>query len=173
MSSSSSCRVFSPSSSTSCLFEVASSGPSSSSRCRVRVAVSSSSNLSPNCRVCVRDMRSSLSSSSRLVSVRVRARKPGKVLSECSRTPHGSAPGGTLETLPRDHPRTPGRDPEKDPSVQVVNYQPTVGNSSRKCRVAPFLGHSPISLTLPLSSFGWLRNNSSSHRSSASFRNHT
>ena len=107
-------------------------------------------------------MSSYLSLSSCLVSVRVRARKPGKMLSECSRTPPGSAPGGTLETLPRDRPEAPGRDLEKDPSVQVANNHRAVGDSSRKCRVASIVEHSPISLTLPLSSFGWLRNNSSS-----------
>ena len=97
-------------------------------------------------------MRSSLSSSSRLVSVRVCARKPGKMLSECSRTPPGSASGGTLETLPRDHPRTPRKESEKDPFCQVVNNHRALGDSLEKSRVGSFLDHSPISLTLPLSS---------------------
>ena len=88
---------------------------------------SSISSLKPRSSLC-----SSLSSSSSLVSVRVRARKPGKMLSECFRTPPGSAPGGTLETLPRDRPRTPGRDPEKDPFCQQVNNHRVVEDSSRK-----------------------------------------
>ena len=61
--------------------------------------------------------------------------------------------------------------PEKEHSQQRGNSHHSVGDSSRKCRVASIRCHSPISLTLPLSSFGWLRNNSSSHRCSASFRN--
>ena len=41
---------------------------------------------------------------------------------------------------------------EKDHFVQVTNYQHSVGDSSRKCRVGSIRSHSPISLTLPLSS---------------------
>ena len=59
---------------------------------------------------------------------------------------------------------------ENDRFEQLFNYQHSVWGSSLKCRFGPSLTHSPISLTLPLSSFGWLRNNSSSHRCSASFR---
>ena len=62
------------------------------------------------------------------------------------------------------------KEPEKMHSEQRGNSHHSVGDSSRKCRVAHIRPHSPISLTLPLSSFGWLRNNSSSHRCSASFR---
>ena len=51
---------------------------------------------------------------------------------------------------------------EKDHFEQLVNYQHSVRDSSLKCRFTTALNHSPISLTLPLSSFGWLRNNSSS-----------
>ena len=78
--------------------------------------------------------------------------EPSKMLSECSPNPPGNAPAGTLEMLPREHPEAPGRDPEKDHSVQLVNNHHTVGDSSRKCRVGSILEHSPISLTLPLSS---------------------
>ena len=62
---------------------------------------------------------------------------------------------------------------EKDHLCQVVNNHRAVGDSLEKSRVAPFLEHSPISLTLPLSSpkGDGLRNNSSSHSRSASFRN--
>ena len=59
----------------------------------------------------------------------------------------------------------------KGPLGQLVHNGHSVEDSSRKCGVASIRFHSPISLTLPLSSFGWLRNNSSSHRRSASFRN--
>ena len=97
-------------------------------------------------------MRSSLSSSSRLVSVRVHARKPGKMLSECSRTPLGNAPRGSLESPSRDRPEASRKDPEKDPFCQQVNNHRAVGDSSRKCRVGHIHTHSPISLTLPLSS---------------------
>ena len=64
------------------------------------------------------------------------------------------------------------KEPEKEHSEQRTNYQHSKRISSRKCRVGSIRSHSPISLTLPLSSFGWLRNNSSSHRCSASFRNY-
>ena len=61
--------------------------------------------------------------------------------------------------------------PEKEHSEQLVNSQHSKRISSRKCRVGGELTHSRISLTLPLSSFGWLRNNSSSHRCSVGFSN--
>ena len=47
---------------------------------------------------------------------------------KCSQTPLGTVPGGTLDPPPREHPEGP----EKDPFCQVVNYQHTVGDSSRK-----------------------------------------
>ena len=65
----------------------------------------------------------------------------------------------------------PRKGPENDHFEQQVKNDHSVGVSSLKCRVGHIHSHSPISLTLPLSSFGWLRNNSSSHRPSASFRN--
>ena len=93
-------------------------------------------------------------------------------LKKCSQAPPEIVPRGTLGPRPREHPERPGKGTEKDHSVQQVNNGHSVGNSSRKWGVGSILDHSPISLTLPLSSFGWLRNNSSSHSPSASFRNH-
>ena len=60
---------------------------------------------------------------------------------------------------------------EKDHPRQRANSEHTAGGTNEKEGVASIRFHSPISFTLPLSSFGWLRNNSSSHRCSASFRN--
>ena len=47
---------------------------------------------------------------------------------KCSQTSLGTVPGGTLDPPPREHPERP----EKDPLQQLVNYQHTVGDSSRK-----------------------------------------
>ena len=59
---------------------------------------------------------------------------------------------------------------ENDHFEQQVNYPNTTHISARKSRVSDIRSHSTISLALPLSSLGWLRDNSSSHRCSASFR---
>ena len=74
------------------------------------------------------------------------------MLSECPQTPPENAPGGTLETPPRDRLETPGKGTEKDHFGQLVNNHRAVGDSSRKCRFGSIVEHSPISLTLPLSS---------------------
>ena len=74
------------------------------------------------------------------------------MLSECPQTPPENAPGGTLETPPRDRLETPGKGTEKDHFGQLVNNHRAGGDSSRKWRVETIVDHSPISLTLPLSS---------------------
>ena len=56
------------------------------------------------------------------------------MLSEGSQTLPENAPGGTLESPPRDRPETPRRGTEKDHFEQVNNGR-AVGDSSRKWRV--------------------------------------
>ena len=75
--------------------------------------------------------------------------EPWKMLSECSPNPPGNVPGGSLKMLPGDRPRTPGRDTENDHFGQQAKNHHTVGDSSRKCRVAPIRTHSPSPLKLP------------------------
>ena len=75
---------------------------------------------------------------------------------------HFGSPNESISGLPKR--------PENDHLEEWANSHDNMGDSSRKWRVWSIRFHSPISLTLPLSSFGWLRNNSSSHRCSASFR---
>ena len=69
----------------------------------------------------------------------------------------------------------PFRDPRKDPKRNTLGNGviPTIawGIARENAGLRTSRHNSPISLTLPLSSFGWLRNNSSSHRCSASVRN--
>ena len=86
---------------------------------------------------------------------------PLEMSSEGSRDP---ARGSTLRHLGESPKKTTWR----SKSIITVPW----GIASRKAGLPHSVEHSPISLTLPLSSFGWLRNNSSSHSRSASFRNH-
>ena len=75
------------------------------------------------------------------------------MLSGCPQTPPENAPGGTLETPPRDRPAAPGKGTEKDHSVQLVNHHRAVGDSSRKWRVGSIrtIAQSPShSLSHPL-----------------------
>ena len=75
------------------------------------------------------------------------------MLSEESQTLPENAPGGTLETPPRDRLETPGKGTEKDNSVQLVSNHRAVGDSSRKSRVAAItsIAQSPShSLSHPL-----------------------
>ena len=135
----------------------------------------SNSSLTPNCRVSVRDrIRVKVSFLCLcLVVVWIRVvRTLGNPLRMLPETPPGNALRGTPETILRDHPGRPRRDPENDHFEDLVNSVHSMGDSSLKCGVGSIHTHSPISLTLPLSSFGWLRNNSSSHGLSASFRNY-
>ena len=74
------------------------------------------------------------------------------MLSGCPQTRPENVPGGTPETHPRDRLETPGKETEKDHFEQQVNNGRAVGDSSRKWRVETIVDHSPISLTLPLSS---------------------
>ena len=74
------------------------------------------------------------------------------MLSGCPQTSSENVPGGTPETPPRERPAAPGKGPEKDHFEQQVNNGRAVGDSSRKWRVETIHTHSPISLTLPLSS---------------------
>ena len=75
------------------------------------------------------------------------------MLSEGSQTLPENAPGGTLETPPRDRLETPGKGTEKDHFEQLVNNHRAVGDSSRKWRVADIrdIAQSPShSLSHPL-----------------------
>ena len=75
------------------------------------------------------------------------------MLSEGSQTLPENAPGGTLETPPRDRLETPGKGTEKDHFGQQVNNHRAVGDSSRKWRVADIttIAQSPShSLSHPL-----------------------
>ena len=75
------------------------------------------------------------------------------MLSEGSQTLPENAPGGTLETPPRDRLETPGKGTEKDHFEQLVNNGRAVGDSSRKWRVRAFthIAQSPShSLSHPL-----------------------
>ena len=81
--------------------------------------------------------------------------------------PSGGLWRPSLETTLGHPEKTPKRTPFVNKSMPSIACGIARGNAG----FASIRIHSPISLTLPLSSFGWLRNNSSSHRRSASFRN--
>ena len=98
---------------------------------------------------------------------------PHKCQIRSQRSPR-SVPGASPFAHRRVRPAAPGKGTENDHFQQQVNNGRAVGDSSRKCRVGIIHTHSPISLTLPLSSpkGDGLRNNSSSRSQapSASFR---
>ena len=77
-------------------------------------------------------------------------------------------PPAASKSLPRHPPERPlsgsQKGPEKDHPQHRTNSEHTVRRTHEKEGVASPTTHSPFSLTLPLSSFGWLRNNSSSRR---------
>ena len=77
-------------------------------------------------------------------------------------------PPAASKSLPRHPPERPlsgsQKGPEKDHQRQQGDSEHTVGRTHEKEGVGHSRFHSPFSLTLPLSSFGWLRNNSSSRR---------
>ena len=98
-----------------------------------------------------------------LISLRVHSASPNESLFgpqmdtfSVLKWDHFGSPNESISGLPRR--------PENDHFVQQVNSVHTMRDSLLKCRFRSILDHSPISLTLPLSSFGWLRNNSSSRR---------